>query len=97
MNKLNFIFLTVALLTGCASSTVTGVIQTSADTYMVAAEGVLGNSSTGLQLYKAQEQASLFCGKDGRQVETVSKSEVEGGFGKVASATVYFKCLKKAN
>lgn len=96
MKKINLAFLSIVLIAGCATSTVTNVIQTGPDTYMVAAEGVLGNSSTGLQLYKAQEQAALFCGRDGKQIETVSKSEVEGGFGKVASATVYFKCLKIA-
>ena len=80
-------------LLGCAS--VTDVVSTGPETYMVAAEGVLGNSSSGKQAFKAQEQAAAFCNAKGMQVETISSQEVPGGFGKVASATVNFKCLKK--
>ena len=91
MTKLSSLFLTV-LLVGC-SGAVSNVVQTNTDTYMVAAEGVLGNSSTGMQLFKAQEQALNFCKVQGKRVETVSSNESSGGFGKVASATVYFKCV----
>ena len=80
-------------LVGCAS--VTDVVSTGPGTYMVAAEGVLGNSSSGKQAFKAQEQAAAFCTKQGMQVETISTNEVPGGFGKVASATVNFKCISK--
>ena len=93
MKKLLTLFLLICL-SACVSNTVTKVVQTNIDTYMVASEGVLGNSSTGIQLYKAQEQAEIYCKNLGKQVDTVSKSEMEGGFGKVASATVYFKCVK---
>lgn len=77
---------------GCAS--VTDVVSTGPSTYMVAAEGVLGNSSSGKQAFKAQEQAAAFCAKQGKQVETISTNEVPGGFGKVASATVNFRCIE---
>lgn len=83
----------VSSLLGCAS--VTGVVSTGPDTYLVAAEGVLGNSSSGKQAFKAQEQAANFCTAKGMQVETINTQEVPGGFGKVASATVNFRCLKK--
>ncbi|MGQ0711547.1 MAG: hypothetical protein ACT4NV_17575 [Rhodoferax sp.] len=76
---------------GCAS--LTDVVPTGPDTYMVAAEGVLGNSSSGKQAFKAQEQAAAFCAKQGKRVETAEVKEVPGGFGKVASATVYFRCI----
>lgn len=79
-------------IVGCAS--VTDVVSTGPDTYMVAAEGVLGNSSSGKQAFKAQEQAAAFCNKQGKQIETISNNEVPGGFGKVASATVNFRCIK---
>ena len=89
-----FTFLVIgSALFGCAS--VTDVVSTGPETYMVAAEGVLGNSSSGKQAFKAQEQAAAFCSAKGLQVETISSQEAPGGFGKVASATVNFKCIKK--
>ena len=86
-------FVIASTLLGCAS--VTDVVSTGPETYMVAAEGVLGNSSSGKQAFKAQQQAAAFCKAKGMQVETISSLEVPGGFGKVASATVSFKCVKK--
>ena len=94
--KMRTLFTILAIgsaLLGCAS--VTDVVSTGPETYMVAAEGVLGNSSSGKQAFKAQEQAAAFCNAKGMQVETISSQEVPGGFAKVASATVNFKCLKK--
>ena len=79
------------LLTGCA--TVYEPVSTGPGTFMLAAEGMLGNSSSGAQAMKAQAQAATFCSKQGKQVQTISSSEVPGGFGKVASATVNFKCI----
>ena len=78
-------------MSGCA--TVFEPVSTGPGTFMVAAEGVLGNSSSGKQAFKAQEQATAFCVKRGKQVETMSSNEVPGGFGKVASATVNFRCI----
>lgn len=80
-------------ITGCAS--VTDVVSTGLGTYMVAAEGVLGNSSSGKQAFKAQEKAAAYCAKQGKQVETIDVKEVPGGFGKVASATVNFRCINQ--
>ncbi len=92
--RIIFTFLIIgSALFGCAS--VTDVVSTGPETYMVAAEGVLGNSSSGKQAFKAQEKAASFCNGKGMQVETISSQEVPGGFGKVASATVNFKCIKK--
>ena len=83
---------TTGLIGGCAGN-VSSVVSTGANTYMVAAEGVLGNSSSGMQLHKAQEEATSYCKKQNKQVDTISSSEVAGGFGKVASATVNFRCI----
>lgn len=85
------VVLSTLAFAGCAS--VTDVASTGPGTYMVAAEGVLGNSSSGKQAFKAQAQAAAFCAKQGKQVETIDVKEVPGGFGKVASATVYFRCI----
>ena len=92
MKKVLVIGLAASIIGGCAS--VTDVVSTGPDTYMVAAEGVMGNSSSGQQAFKAQVQAVAFCNKQGKQVQTINSHEVPGGFGKVASATVNFRCLK---
>ena len=89
---LDLLLVTAGLLVGCAGN-VSSVVSTGANTYMVAAEGVLGNSSSGMQLHKAQEEATSYCKKQNKQVDTISSSEVAGGFGKVASATVNFRCI----
>lgn len=83
--------LSAGLLLGCAS--VSDAVSTGPGTYVVMAEGVMGNSSSSAQLVKAHAQAATFCSKQVKQVETISSNEVPGGFGKVASATVNFKCI----
>lgn len=93
MNIKLFVTIFIALSANGCTGGVSSVVQTNGDTYMVAAEGVLGNSSTGMQLFKAQEQALNFCKAKNKRVDTVSSNEVPGGLGKVASATVYFRCL----
>lgn len=85
------ILIALLALAGCA--TVYEPVSTGPGTYMVAAEGVMGNSSSGAQAIKAQAQAAAFCSAQGKHVETISRTEVPGGFGKVASATVNFKCI----
>lgn len=92
MNRLAVAFFPL-FLSGCA--TTYEPVSTGPGTYMVAAEGVLGNSSTGAQAVKAQGQAADFCAKHGKQVHTINASEVPGGFGKVASATVNFRCVDR--
>ena len=83
-----------ASITMVACASVTDVVSTGPDTYMVAAEGVVGNSSSGKELVLAQEQAAAFCKKQGKQVETISTSETPSGFGKSASGRVNFRCIK---
>ena len=92
MRVTSLLALSAVLLASCAS--VTEVVSTGPSTYMVAAEGVAGNSSSGKQAFKAQEQAAAFCSKQGKQVDTVSNTEQPGGFGRVASATVTFRCVE---
>lgn len=92
MKKFLTLAISIVAIVGCAS--VTDVVSTGPGTYLVVAEGVMGNSSSGKQAFKAQEQAAVFCNRQGKQVETISNIEVPGGFGKVASATVTFRCVK---
>lgn len=91
MKKITALLMALFAVSGCA--TVFEPVSTGPNTYMVAAEGVLGNSSSGKQAFKAQEQAAAFCVNRGKQIETMSSNEVPGGFGKVASATVNFRCI----
>jgi len=88
---LALIFACVAMV-ACAS--VSDVVSTGPDAYMVAAGGVVGASSSGPQLAKAQKEAADFCKKQGKQVETISSNEVLCAYGSAASATVNFKCIK---
>ena len=83
----------VSMLTACA--TTTDVVSTGPGTYMVAAQGVVGGSSSGKQAFKAQKRAAEYCSAQGKQVETIDAKEVPGGYGKVASATVNFRCIGK--
>ena len=80
------------VMVACASTS--DVVPTGPDTYMVAAGGVVGASSSGPQLAKAQKEAADFCNKQGKQIETISSNEVPGSYGSAASATVNFRCVK---
>ena len=89
--KLALLVVVLLTVTGCAN--VSDVVSTGPGTYMVAAEGVLGNSSPGKQMFKAHSQADAFCRGQGKQVDTINTQEAPGGYGKVASAEVYFRCI----
>ena len=85
--------LIVLLLAGCAG--VTDVVSTGPDTYMVASHGVMGWSSGGAQKAKAFQKADAFCKSLGKHLLPISTNETPGGgFGKIASGEVYFRCLK---
>lgn len=79
------------LLAGCAG--VTHVVSTGPDTYMVASHGTMGWSSGPAQKAKAFEEANDYCKKLGKQMEPISTSEQAGGFGKIASGEVDFRCV----
>jgi hypothetical protein len=78
-------------LIGCAG--VTDVVPTGPDTYMVAAHGTMGWSSGPAQKAKAFQDADEFCRKQGKRVEEISSAETPGGFGKIASGEVRFRCV----
>lgn len=78
-------------LVGCAG--VTGVVPTGPDTYIVAAHGVMGWSSGGAQKAKAYQDADEYCKRLGKVMLQVRASEEPGGFGKIASGEVEFRCL----
>jgi len=82
----------VLLLAGCAG--VTDVVSTGPDTYMVASHGVMGWSSGGAQKAKAFQEADAFCKSLGKHLQLIGTNEAPGGFGKIASGEVQFRCLK---
>jgi hypothetical protein len=77
-------------LAACAG--VTHVVATGPDTYMVASHGTMGWSSGPAQKAKAFEEADDYCRRMGKQMQPIDSSEIEGGFGKIASGEVNFRC-----
>jgi hypothetical protein len=82
----------VFLVTACAG--ITDVVSTGPDTYMVASHSTMGWSSAGAQKAKAFQEANDYCKNLGKQMLPVSTNETAGGFGKIASGEVEFRCLK---
>ena len=81
-----------ALLAGCATM-VTNVVPTGPDTYMVSSHGVMGWSSSGEQKAKAFETAGAYCKRSGKVMVATNTSETPGGFGRIASGDVEFRCV----
>ncbi len=87
----SFAVILVALLTACAG--VTGVVSTGENSYMLASHGTMGWSSSGAQKAKVFQDANEFCRSQGKQFEMINTRQVDGGFGKIASAEVEFRCM----
>jgi hypothetical protein len=84
----------VSLLAGCA--TVTDVVPTGPDTFLVASQGVIGNGSAATQLVQAMQSANRYCaasGKQAKQAKQVSVQTMDAGFGRAPGATVQFQCV----
>ena len=81
----------VTLLAGCAG--VTHVVATGPDTFMVANHGVMGWSSGPAQKAKAFEEATAYCKQLGKEMLPINSSETAGGFGRIASGEVDFRCV----
>jgi hypothetical protein len=86
-----FAVILVVLLTACAG--VTGVVSTDDNSYMLASHGTMGWSSSGAQKAKVFQDANEFCRSKGKQFEMINTRQVDGGFGKIASAEVEFRCM----
>lgn len=80
-----------ALLAGCAGVTDT-VIPAGQDTFLVATHGVMGWSSGPAQKARALERANAHCANIGKSFEVIRSSETPGGFGRIASAEIEFRC-----
>ena len=78
-------------LTACAG--VTGVVPMGENSYLLASHGTMGWSSSGAQKAKVFQDATEFCKNKGKQFEMINTRQVDGGFGKIASAEVEFRCV----
>lgn len=76
---------------GCAS--VSDVVSTGADTYMVTAHGIDGNGSGAAQKAIAMQSAGAHCKMQTAQLVVTASSMVEPAFGRAPSAEVDFRCV----
>ena len=90
MKKL-ILVITVLVIASCAG--VSNVVPAGEDTYLVANSGTMGWSYGGQQKAKALLKAEDFCKKQGKKFEVIrSYYSGAGGFGKISSAEVEFRC-----
>ena len=90
--KKSLLVITVLVIASCAG--VSDVVSAGKDTYLVANSGTMGWSSGGEQKAKALRKAEDFCNKNGGKLEVIkSYDSGAGGFGKISSAEVEFRCI----
>jgi glycerol-3-phosphate cytidylyltransferase-like family protein len=80
----------MSLIAGCAS--VSDVVPTGPDTFMVAAHGIDGNGSGAAQKAIALKAANAYCQARTKQMQVVRIESVEPFFGRPPSADVQFRC-----
>lgn len=91
MNKL---ILLALVLTGCATNS--GVIPDGKDAYIVLVSGGNGFSSAGVLKIKAYQEASAFCNKHDKRLETISEKAIQAGvLASSSEAELKFKCIEK--
>ena len=91
MKKL-LLVITVLVIASCAG--VSNVVSAGKDTYLVANSGTMGWSSGGQQKAKALQKAEDFCNRKGEKLEVIrSYDSGAGGFGRISSAEVEFRCI----
>lgn len=81
------------LMAACASSSSTGVVSTSPDTYMIAKSGGFGVSGAEVSadLYR---EANAFCAQQNRQFLRISLNERDKRpFVRAANAKLEFRCM----
>jgi hypothetical protein len=90
---LNAFLFSLLIVIGCAS---TGVVQTDANTYMIAKKNpqVGFGPPIGVRAEVYQE-ANEFCAKQNEVVETIKLELTNAGFARSAAATLVFRCKAK--
>lgn len=85
----------MAALAGCAS---TGIVQTGDGTYMVAKKSAAGVFTSGATVKAGlYQEASDFCAKDGKVVETITATSANAiPFARMPQAEINFRCVTSA-
>lgn len=87
-------FAVLLLLSGCASTT--GIIPDGKDAFRVMHSGDTGFTNSVTLQNEAYQEASDFCRKDGKVVETISvdtkQARPMGGW---PSSTLFFRCVDR--
>ena len=92
----NTLVLVFVLLVGCGTS-ITKVVQTGPDSFMIAGEaGDFGGSNSAdvvsVDLYK---QASAYCSEQKKQLKVIKTGGRDGNFSRRASSRLDFTCVNK--
>ncbi len=93
--KLIMFCLALPLFSGCMFNS-TGIVPIDRDIYMVAKTspggGFVTADRTKAVIY---QEANAFCEKQGKQIETIKITAVDGRPFRAASAELQFRCVKK--
>ena len=78
-------------ITACGS--VSEVVATSTDTYLVSSHGVVGNGASSSEEVKAMQSATVFCQRKSLSLKVLKVEKVDPFFGRAPSASVQFQCV----
>lgn len=81
----------LVLIAGCTAQS--GVMADGPEGYRVLVTGKSGFTSTGSLKISALRQASAYCARSGKRMETVSDNSVQNGFLRFPSADIRFRCV----
>lgn len=85
------IFVGVALLTGCASTT--GVVSIGKDAYMIAREDNGPAASLGSIKAATFKDAATFCAGQGKSMQMIKEQDTPRSFGQFPQTNLQFTCV----
>lgn len=92
MRKTLAISALIWLISGCGS---TGIVKLEDNKYMISEKNAkVGFVNAAEEKASVYQQANAFCAKQGKQVKTLDLELRNSGFGRSASATLEFSCIK---
>jgi hypothetical protein len=91
--KLCAAIMAAGALTGCASYS--GIVATGNDTFMVSKQAATGFSGLGNLKTDIIQDASAYCGKQGKALQIINATESQPPFvlGNYPRAEIQFKCM----
>lgn len=88
------ILLLALLMAGCATNS--GVIQDGKDSFIVMVSGGSGFASAGALKIGAYKEASAYCKKQDKQLETISDKSIQAGvLANTSEVELKFRCIPK--